>query len=117
MYRMAASGNLVANMGEKRIAMRNEGGETRIMTFQMADMTKPLVSAGRITAKRHRIVLDDDDAYSLHTPTGRKVKLHKKDNVVVMKMQIMPPGYKSHSHTSNENGRLLGVLGSTRLED
>lgn len=40
-----ASGNMIANLGEKRIRMRTEGGGARAMTFQVIDVTKPLASA------------------------------------------------------------------------
>lgn len=53
------------------------------MTFQLANVTKPLAPAGRITGRGHRIVLDEDNAYILHKATNRKVPLYKKGNVFV----------------------------------
>lgn len=86
-----ASGNLISNQGEKRITMTTEEGETRTMTCQIADATKPLASAGRITSKGHRIVFDDDDAYILHKATGCRIKLYKNGNVFIMKVRIVDP--------------------------
>lgn len=40
----------VMNQGEKRITMKTEGGGTRVMTFQVADITKPVPQA---TMMRH----------------------------------------------------------------
>lgn len=96
--------------------MRTEGGDTRTMTFQVADVTKPLASAGRPTSKAHMIVLDDDNSCILHKTTCRSVKLLKKGNVFVMRMPIMPPDGNRSNHTK-ENGRVLGELGFTRQED
>lgn len=39
--------------------MQTEDGEMRVMTFQVADVTKPLASVGLITSRGPRIVLDD----------------------------------------------------------
>lgn len=53
---------------------RNEGrdqhtGEARLMTFHMADATKPLAPAGRTTSEGQRIGLGDSDAYPAQ-PSG-----------------------------------------------
>lgn len=45
------------------------------MTFQVADVSKPLASAGRVT---HIILLGDDDSYIVPSATGRRIKLHKR---------------------------------------
>lgn len=60
------------------------------MTFQIADVTKPLASAARSTAKGHRIVLDDKDAHIQHKATGCRTKLHKKGNMFVMRVRTKP---------------------------
>lgn len=41
-----ASGKVVANFGEKKIARSIEDGEMRVMTFQVPDVTEPLTSGG-----------------------------------------------------------------------
>lgn len=113
-----SSGNVVANHGEKRIAMRTEDGETRVMTFQVAGVTKPSASAGRITSRGHRIVLDDDDAYIQHKESKRKVCLHKKGNAFVMRMEIMPRRVAQKNNDSRKDSAcVLGELGFTRQED
>lgn len=97
--------------------VRTEGGETRIMTFQVAEVSKQLASAGRITAKEHRIVFDDEGAYIMHKTAKGRIKLHKEGHVFVMKTQIMPPGEDSTTQATKDNGRLLGELGFTQQED
>lgn len=41
------------------------------------------------------IVLDDEDSHIQYKETGRNIKLHKKDNVFVMRMTNMPPGERA----------------------
>lgn len=116
-----ASGSIVANLGEKRVKMRIEDGDAPVMTFQVADVTKPLASAGRITSRGHRILLDDDDdddAYIQHKESKRKVRLHKKGNAFVMRMRVMPPhDDQKASDIKKESARVLGEQGFTRQED
>lgn len=68
-----------------------------MMTFQIADVTKPLVSEGRITAKRHRRVLDCVDAYVEQKATGMRVKVHKQGNVLIMRAKVMPDAHMQQS--------------------
>lgn len=44
--------------------------------------------------------------------SGRKVRLHKKGNAFVIRMQILPPGDRHDHYAQKEIGRLLGELGS-----
>lgn len=58
-HERTASGAIIANKGEKKVAMTVEDGQVRMLTFHVADATKPLTPSRRIAAKGHRIVLGD----------------------------------------------------------
>lgn len=95
--------------------MNIEGWHVRTMTFQIADVTKPLASAERSTAKGRRIVLGDHGAYAEQKHTGTRVKLHKKGNAIVMRAQLLPT-------TANGRGSAMDIdafcePGFTRQED
>lgn len=60
------------------------------MTFQIEGVTEPSASAGLITAKGHRIVLDDEDVHIEHKPMGRRAKLRKNGHVLIMCAKVMP---------------------------
>lgn len=110
-YRTAC-GNQIANEGEKRVTLRTESGELRTMTFQVADAAKPLASAGRITARGHRVVLDDDILYILHKATNRKVPLYRTGDVFEMHVNVMPPKV-----AQKDKNAVLGELGCTWRAD
>lgn len=101
-----ASGNMIANHGGKRVTLSTESGELRTMTSQVANIIKPVASAGSITAHGHRIVLDDDIACILHKERHRKIPLYKQGNVLVMSVNVMPP-----SAMQKDQGAVLGELG------
>lgn len=106
-----ASGSAIAQ-GENRVTLRTESGELRTIAFQIANVTKPLASAGRITGRGHRIVLDDDNAHILRRATNRKFPLYKKGTMFVTWVSVMPP-----ETTQKDKAAVLGVLGFTRQED
>ena len=99
----AASGHRMPNMGQKKVDFVTEDGDTRRMTFQITNVTKPLASAGRITAKNHRIILDDTpgESYIENKITGHKTTLHKKGNIFVMRALIKNPPAKNHNRKNN----------------
>lgn len=70
--------------------MSIEDGQVRMMARQIADVTTPLASAGRIAAADHRIALSNHDSDIDHKQTGRRLKLHKKGNMLGTGVQVMP---------------------------
>lgn len=64
------SGAIVANRGEKRVAVSIEDRQAYMMMFQIADVSQTLACAGRITGNRHRIALSDHDGYIERPKTG-----------------------------------------------
>lgn len=99
----AANGGILHNEGEKRVEFLTENGDLRRLCFQIAKVTKPLISAGKITAKNHRVVLDDDDAYIEHKITGVRTPLYKRNGVFVLRMWIRRPHKNQRSNTSTVN--------------
>ena len=83
------------------MALCTENGERKRMTFQVADITKILVSAGKIVSKGHKIVLDGggEGSYILHKATGSRTPLYRKGNVFVMRAWVEPPTAKGKKDT------------------
>lgn len=86
----------------------------RTLTLQVADATKPLASAGRSTSKGHTIVLDGVDAHILHKDSDKRIRLHKKGNLLVMRTAVLPP---TKTNDAKNDEQLLGDLGFTWQED
>lgn len=88
--------------------MRAEEGEVRTMTFQVADVTKPLASVGRTTSKGHMVVVDGVESHIMHKAVGRRIRLHKTGSVFVMRMKIMAPEENvndARAHLARRRGR------------
>lgn len=89
------------------------------MAFQIADVIQPLPSAGRIIGRGHRIVLDDDNHYSQHKASGRKVPRYKKADVFVMPVRLLPPTVENQKaeEKNAKKAAVLGELGFAQQED
>lgn len=67
-----------------------EDGQQHTLTLQIAEVTKPLAPEGGVTAKGHRLVLDDVDANIEQGQTGRRANLHKEGSALIMKVTAKP---------------------------
>ena len=103
----SATGKLVQNKGERRVQLLTENGDLSKMTFQLTDVNKPLASAGRITGKGNRIVLDDDGSYIENKATLKRIPLYKKKNVFIMRAWIAnPPKSKTASMKKSDSDKM-----------
>ena len=93
----AAGGHSIVNQGVSQPLLHTADGEKRIMTFQIAEVTKILASVSRIVATGHRIIFDSPDigSYIEHKDTGRKIKLRQNNWVYILDMWVAPNPSKS----------------------
>lgn len=83
----SASGDKIPNLGQKALdVVTNEGNEFR-MTFQIADVTKPLTSVGAVTDAgdgSNYVVFHRDGGWIAHPATGKRTHFARKDGVYVL---------------------------------
>ena len=81
-----ANGAFILNMGERRCVMMTEGsGVPKHITFQVADVHKPLLSVSRLADNGYQCVLGDKNGHLEDVHTGEKIPLIRRDNLYVMK--------------------------------
>ena len=83
-----ANGGKVVNKGEKEVPMITEEGEKASMTFQMADINKPLASVRRMCEAGNRVVFDEEGSYIENKKTGRKTGMQKERGVYVLTVKV-----------------------------
>ena len=90
-----ANGASILNMGERRCDMMTEGsGVPKKITFQVADVHKPLLSITRLADNGYVCALGGKGGYLEDTVTGERVPLYRKNNLYVMKAWIrQSPGF------------------------
>ena len=83
----SASGSCLPNKGQKSLAVvTNEGDEFR-MTYQIADVTKPLMSVGAVTDAgdgTNYVVFHRDGGWISRPSSGTRTHFDRKDGVYML---------------------------------
>ena len=87
---LAAGGQELTNVGEKRPQFRTNGIHTQMAFQSTTQVKKPLAAASKITAKGNRIVLDglDSISYIENKATGVRIPLKIENGVYVMEVAV-----------------------------
>jgi len=83
-YWVSAKGGKIYNLGEKRIEFETDEGNKYVVIFQVADVTKPLLSAFKVTEKGNKVMLEKDHAQIVTGDGKKKTALRKEGKVFVM---------------------------------
>ena len=89
-----ANGARIANQGEKLINAFTNDMEPVRMLYQVADVTKPLCSVGRVCDHNNLVCFSKEGGFVYHKATGHKTPFQRENGVYVLKTWIPP------SHTS-----------------
>ena len=87
---VAATGERLANEGQKTIAVRTEGGMDTAMTFQMAAVNRPLCSVSRICERGNRVIFGEKGGMIKNLRTGREIHFKRKNNVYTLEFWVKP---------------------------
>ena len=78
----AANGTVLKNEGKKTIEGFNSHGKKIKLEWQLANVTKPLLSIGKLTQHGHRVVFDDGEpngGYILHKASNTRTEVRKRN--------------------------------------
>ena len=84
----AANGTPIANKGEKSLSGYSSTGSPIGITFQMADVTKPLGSVRAMVDAGNRVVFDKGNSYIQHKGTGMTTKIEERGGAYVFDMWV-----------------------------
>ena len=90
----SANGSILPNKGKKSLKGFTDEGKRMQMNWQLADVTKPLASIGRLTDKGHRVVFDnseDGGGYILHKDTNTRTKMRKANGTYEFDVWVEVP--------------------------
>ena len=65
---VAANGNKMPNLGEKRVKFKTKDGMNSSIMFQVTKVKKPLAAVSRITEKGNWVCFGPDEAYIMTWP-------------------------------------------------
>ena len=72
---IAANGNRMPNLGEKKVHFKSKDGLNSSNTFQVTKVKKPLAAVSKITEKGNWVCFGPSEAYIENVATGKRTNL------------------------------------------
>jgi hypothetical protein len=83
---ITADGGKIPNLGEKSVNGLSAEGHKMAIRFQVASVSKPLISVAKLTAAGHKVTFGEDSGSIVNGTTGTETVFEKKDGVFVMRI-------------------------------
>lgn len=96
----SACGEVLPNLGERKIKGYTEEGEPVEAVYQIAEVSKALGSVTRTCDRGNRVVFEADGGYIENLASGRKTRFNRENNVYVMKTWVRRPAAKATARPS-----------------
>ena len=79
-----ANGQLIPNLGERRCEMITPGSKRhKSITFQVADVHKPLLSVSSVASMGYECILNKDGGWLINRAAHEAIPLQRKGNMYV----------------------------------
>ena len=89
-----ANGVRIPNLGEKKLeGLTDHEGLRRMLTAQVCDVTKPLLSVSRMVACGHRVVFDTGASYIEDKTSGERIWLNESNGMFMLKLWVPSAGF------------------------
>ena len=84
-----ANGQVIPNLGERRCQVMTFGSMiTKNITFQVADVHKPLLSISQCADLGYECQLGKSGGFLIDGVTGERIALMRKDNLYILKTWV-----------------------------
>ena len=93
----SADGSTMPNLGEQQVAFVTSEGHSCNLTFQVADVHKPLIAVTQLTAAGNELRLYKNGGRVINPKTGKEISFGRKNGVYVLNIWVKP-GPESDSH-------------------
>ena len=84
----AANGTPIPNLGQMVAHFEDGNGRACGIPFQVAEVTRPLLSVARMAAAGYRVVFQEDSGEILHVASGRRLPLVRRDGVYILELRV-----------------------------
>ena len=89
-YYTSANGGRLPNLGEQTIPVALENGVKTMATFQVADVSRPLMSVAKVCELGNRVIFGASGGVIMNLQSGAVTPFHRRDGVYVFTMYIPP---------------------------
>ena len=85
----SASKHRLKNLGQQRIMACTEDGEETSVLFQIADVSKPLVSVAAICEKGNRVIFGKSGGIVQNIYSGREIPFYRRNGIYILSLWLM----------------------------
>ena len=78
----------IPNKGQKEFKAQMTDGSEKILTAQVCDVNKALLSVKKVVASGNRVVFDPERAYIENVYTGEKMPMDNANGMYTLKMWV-----------------------------
>lgn len=87
-----ANGVRIPNQGQKEFKAETSDGTQKILTAQVCDVSKALLSVKKVVAAGNRVVFAPEQAYIENINTGKKLSMQNNGGMYTLKMWVRADG-------------------------
>ena len=84
----SASKHKLKNLGEQKVRACTEDGDQTELLFQVADVSKPLVSVAAICEKGNRVIFGRSGGVVKNLKTGREIPLARRNGIYILSLWL-----------------------------
>jgi hypothetical protein len=88
---LSATGEAIANMGQKSLFSKTREGQARNITFQVAPVRKPLISVAKMADAGNDIFLTADKPHIVNRATGQSTALRREGKTFILDLWVRHP--------------------------
>ena len=89
-YYTSANGGKIMNLGEQHVPVCLSNGARTICTFQVADVSRPLMSVAKLCEMGNRVLFGTNGGVILNLRTGHATPFQKEEGVYMFDIWIPP---------------------------
>ena len=91
-----ANGEVIENEGEKHMQVSFGEGPERLLTVQVTDVTKPLLSVSKMVKVGHTVVLSPHGSYIYDEESGETMAMEEIKGMYMPKVWVRKPDFYGH---------------------
>jgi hypothetical protein len=107
----SATGEAIANMGEKSLYAKTREGQARGITFQVAPVRKPLISVAKMADAGNDIFLTSDKPHIINK-NGQSTALRREGKTFILDLWVRHPSAASAARAAAVTAAATATVGS-----
>ena len=90
MFHTSANDGKLYNLGETHVLIAFDNGARTLATFQVEDVSRPLMSVSKVCEMGNRVVFGANGGYIMNLTTGAATQFVNKEGMYVFMMWVPP---------------------------